>query len=104
MALLMDSIDRIRERLNPRLTVDGIVATMFDNRTLHAREVLERVKEAFGSKLFDTTIRKTIRFAEAPVAGESILTYAPSSTGAQSYRALAKEVISRVPTRQSAGR
>jgi chromosome partitioning protein len=104
MALLMDSIDRIRERLNPRLTVDGIVATMFDNRTLHAREVLQRVREAFGSKLFETTIRKTIRFAEAPVAGEPILTYAPNSTGAQAYRDLAKEVISRVPTRKSAGR
>jgi chromosome partitioning protein len=103
MGLLMDSISRIKERLNPRLQVDGIVATMFDNRTLHSREVLERVREAFGNRLFATTIRKTIRFAEAPVVGEPILTYAPTSPGSASYRALAKEVMERVSTRQSAG-
>jgi chromosome partitioning protein len=102
MGLLMDSIDRIRERLNPRLQVDGIVATMFDKRTLHAREVLERVEDAFGPWLFHTKIRKTIRFAEAPVAGESILTYAPTSTGAAAYRKLATEVMSRVSTSQPA--
>jgi chromosome partitioning protein len=76
---------------------------MFDNRTLHSREVLERVREAFGSRLFETTVRKTIRFAEAPVVGEPILTYAPTSPGSASYRALAKEVMERVSTRQSAG-
>jgi chromosome partitioning protein len=103
MGLLMDSITRIKERLNPRLQVDGIVATIFDNRTLHSREVLERVREAFGSRLFETTVRKTIRFAEAPVVGEPILTYAPTSPGSASYRALAKEVMERVSTRQSAG-
>ena len=102
MGLLMDSIDRIRERLNPRLQVDGIVATMFDKRTLHAREVLERVEDAFGPWLFHTKIRKTIRFAEAPVAGEPILTYAPTSTGAAAYRKLATEVMSRVSTSQPA--
>src|SRR5688500_11880422 len=96
MALLMDSIERIKERLNPSLQVDGILATMFDPRTLHAREVHARVQEAFGSVVFETVIRKTVRFAEAPVAGEPILTYAPSSAGAQSYRALAQEVIQRV--------
>jgi chromosome partitioning protein len=99
MALLMDSIERIRERLNPRLHIDGIVATMVDPRTLHTREVLARVKEAFGPRLFETIIRKTVRFAEAPVAGESILTYAPSSPGAAAYRSLAKEVLERVTTR-----
>ena len=103
MAQLMDSIDRIKERLNPRLQVDGIVATMVDNRTLHSREVLARVHEAFGGRLFDTVIRKTIRFAEAPVAGEPILNYAPTSPGAVAYRNLAKEVMDRVATRQSAG-
>ncbi|MBW3661378.1 MAG: ParA family protein [Gemmatimonadetes bacterium] len=102
MGLLMDSIERIRERLNPRLQIDGILATMFDNRTLHGREVLERVEEAFGQWLFDTKIRKTIRFAEAPVAGEPILTYAPTSPGAVAYRKLAQEVMDRVATRQSA--
>ncbi|MGI8775413.1 MAG: ParA family protein [Actinomycetota bacterium] len=96
MAQLMDSIERIRERLNPRLQVDGIVPTMLDSRTLHSKEVLERVREAFGSRLFDTVIRKTIRFAEAPVAGESILTYAPNSQGAAAYRQLAQEVMARV--------
>jgi chromosome partitioning protein len=103
MAQLMDSIERIRERLNPRLQVDGIVATMVDNRTLHSREVLARVQEAFGGRLYDTVIRKTIRFAEAPVAGEPILTYAPTSPGAVAYRKLAQEVMDRVATRQPAG-
>jgi chromosome partitioning protein len=104
MGQLMDSIEKIKERLNPRLQIDGIVATMFDGRTLHGKEVLERVKEAFGSRVFDTVIRKTIRFAEAPVAGEPILSYAPTSNGAAAYRKLAEEVIDRVTPRQPAGR
>jgi len=102
MALLMDSIDRVRERLNPRLQIDGIVATMFDPRTLHSREVLSRVQDVFGHKVFETVIRKTVRFAEAPVAGEPILTYAPKSLGSTAYRQLAEEVMSRVAPRQSA--
>ena len=102
MALLMDSIERIRERLNPRLQIDGILSTMYDSRTLHSREVMERVRDAFGSRLFDTVIRKTIRFAEAPVAGQPILSYAPQSTGAAAYRSLAKEVMDRVATSQPA--
>jgi chromosome partitioning protein len=103
MALLMDSIERVTERLNPRLQIDGILATMFDARTIHGKEVLERVKEAFGPRLFDTIIRKTVKFAEAPVAGEPILTYAPTSPGALAYRQLAQEVMTRVAPRQSAG-
>jgi chromosome partitioning protein len=103
MARLMDSIEKIQERLNPSLHVDGIVATMYDSRTIHGREVYERAREAFGRKVFDTVIRKTIRFAEAPVAGEPILSYAPNSVGAQAYRELAKEVMERVTTRQPAG-
>jgi chromosome partitioning protein len=102
MGLLMESIERIRERLNPRLELLGIVATMLDSRTLHAQEVLARVHEAFGSQLFETQIKKTIRFAEAPVAGEPILTYAPTSRGAAAYRSLAQEVIKRVTTSQPA--
>ncbi|MFN2488996.1 MAG: ParA family protein [Actinomycetota bacterium] len=102
MALLMDSIDRIRDRLNPRLQVDGIIATMYDGRTLHSKEVLARVREAFGRRLFSTPIRKTIRFAEAPVVGEPILSYAPGSPGASSYRQLATEVIERVASSQPA--
>ena len=97
MTLLMQTLERVRSRLNPDLALEGIVATMFDGRTLHAREVLERVKEAFGDAVFTTTINKTIRFAEAPVAGESILNYASTSRGATAYRDLAKELQSRDP-------
>ena len=95
MALLVDTIEKVQERLNPELKIEGIVATMLDSRTVHGREVLSRVTDAFGDKLFKTVIHKTIRFAEAPVAGETILTYAPSSAGAQEYRDLAREVMSR---------
>jgi chromosome partitioning protein len=103
MALLLESIERIKERLNPRLHIDGIVPTMYDPRTLHGKEVLARVEDAFGSKLFETVVRKTVRFAEAPVAGEPIMSYAPSSNGAAAYRKLAQEVMSRVASRQPAG-
>jgi chromosome partitioning protein len=93
MALLVDTIEKVRDRLNPELEIEGVVATMFDGRTLHAREVIARVREAFGTRLFTTTIPRTVRFAEAPVVGESILTYAGDSKGAGAYRALAKEVL-----------
>jgi chromosome partitioning protein len=102
MAQLMHSIGVVQERLNPRLHVDGIIATMFDRRTLHSKEVLSTVEDAFGDKLFDTVVRKTIRFAEAPVAGQPILSYAPSSHGAAAYRKLAKEVMERVSSSQFA--
>jgi chromosome partitioning protein len=102
MALLMDSIERIKERLNPRLQVEGIIATMYDGRTVHGKEVLARVQEAFGKRLFETPVRKTIRFAEAPVVGEPILTYAPNSPGANAYRRLAEEVLARVASSKSA--
>jgi chromosome partitioning protein len=102
MALLMESIERIRDRLNPRLQIDGILATMYDGRTLHGKEVLARVREAFGRWVLTTVIRKTIRFAEAPVAGEPILSYAPASPGAHAYRQLSQEVMQRVSTSESA--
>lgn len=95
MALLMDTIGKVKERLNPDLGVLGILATMLEARTVHGREVLGRVTEAFGDKLFKTVIHKTIKFSEAPVAGEPILSYAPGSNGAQEYRDLAREVLSR---------
>ncbi|MFA9428584.1 ParA family protein [Egicoccus sp. AB-alg2] len=98
MSLLMQTLERVRDRLNPRLELEGIVATMFDARTLHTREVLERVRDAFGGAVFETTINKTIRFAEAPVAGEPILSYAGRSRGAEAYRQLAKEVLQREPS------
>ena len=93
MALLMDTISKITERLNPNLEIVGILATMYDARTVHGREVLGRVEDAFGDQVFRTVIGKTIRFAEAPVAGQSILTYAGDSSGAAAYRELAKEVL-----------
>jgi chromosome partitioning protein len=95
MALLMDTVTKIRERINPDLEVEGILATMLDARTIHGREVLSRVTDAFGDKLFKTIIHKTIKFAEAPVVGEPIVTYAPKSGGAREYRDLAREVMSR---------
>ena len=95
VALLIQTIEKVRERLNPKLELEGILATMYDSRTLHGREVLARVVEAFGEKVFHTVINRTIRFAETTVAGEPITTYASSSHGAASYRELAKEVLSR---------
>jgi chromosome partitioning protein len=102
VALLMDSIEKVKDRLNPRLHIDGILATMFDPRTLHSKEVRSRVEDAFGNQVFQTVIRKTVRFAEAPVAGEPILSYSPKSLGAAAYRDLAQEVMSRVAPRQPA--
>jgi chromosome partitioning protein len=95
VALLIDTIEKVRERLNPRLHIEGILATMYDSRTVHGREVFTRVVEAFGDTVFDTVITRTVRFPETTVAGEPITTWAPSSTGAQQYRALAKEVLAR---------
>ena len=93
--LLEETISKVQDRLNPRLQVKGVLLTMVESRTLHGREVLGRVKDHFGHLVFETVIRKTVRFAEAPVVGESILTYAPKSGGADEYRRLAREVISR---------
>jgi len=95
VALLMQTIEKIQERLNPRLQVEGILATMFDPRTLHSREVLARVVEAFGPRVFHTVIGRTVRFPETTVVGEPITTYASSSAGARAYRELAKEVLAR---------
>ncbi len=97
VALLTDTIEKVQERLNPDLTIVGIVGTMYDSRTLHSREVLERVVEAFGDLVFYTVIRRTIKFPETTVAGEPITSYAPSSAGAAAYRLLAKEVLARCP-------
>jgi chromosome partitioning protein len=95
VALLIDTIDKVQQRLNPDLVLDGILATMYDGRTLHGREVFSRVVEAFGDKVFDTVISRTVRFPETTVAGEPITSWAPSSTGAKAYRDLAREVIAR---------
>jgi ATPases involved in chromosome partitioning len=95
VALLIDTIEKVRERLNPKLEIVGILATMYDPRTLHAREVMSRVVEAFGDTVFDTVINRTVRFPETTVAGEPITVWAPKSDGAKAYRALAREVIAR---------
>ncbi|PXW34154.1 ParA family protein [Nocardia sp. 348MFTsu5.1] len=95
LALLNDTIDKVRDRLNPRLTLGGILVTMFDARTLHSREVMQRVVEVFGDKVYDTVISRTVRFPETSVAGEPITSWAPKSGGARAYRALAREVIYR---------
>ena len=91
--------DKVRDRLNPKLEVAGILATMHDSRTLHGRQVLERVVEAFPQHVFHTVISRTVRFPETTAAGEPITSYAQNSTGANAYRALAREMISRWPGR-----
>jgi chromosome partitioning protein len=95
VALLIDTIEKVRERLNPKLDITGILATMFDPRTVHNREVMARVVEAFGDTVFDTVINRTVRFPETTVAGEPITKWAPRSAGAKAYRQLAREVIAR---------
>src|SRR4051812_33563005 len=95
LALLTDTVDKVRDRLNPRLNITGIVITRFDTRTVNAREVMARVVERFGDLVFDTVITRTVRFPETSVAGEPITTWAPKSSGAEAYRSLAREVIDR---------
>ncbi|WP_433876637.1 ParA family protein [Sinomonas atrocyanea] len=95
VALLVETIEKVQDRLNPRLTVDGVLATMYDARTLHSREVLARLVEAFGDKVFDTVIKRTIKFADATVAAEPITRYASNHPGAEAYRRLARELVAR---------
>ncbi|MCY7395878.1 MAG: ParA family protein [Nocardioides sp.] len=95
VALLKTTIDKVRERLNPDLAIDGVLGTMFDGRTLHSREVMERLVEAWGDKVFHTVIRRTVKFSDSTVAGEPITSYASTSVGAESYRQLAREVLDR---------
>jgi chromosome partitioning protein len=95
VALLVETIDKVRDRLNPSIKLDGILATMYDGRTLHAREVLERVVETFGDDVLDTVISRTVKFPDASVAGAPITTFAPDHPAAEAYRQLARELISR---------
>ncbi|NNU26204.1 ParA family protein [Isoptericola sediminis] len=95
VALLVETIDKVRDRLNPDLAVDGILATMFDARTLHSREVVQRVHEAFGDTLLHTVIGRTVKFPDASVAAEPITSHAPSHAGAAAYRHLARELVAR---------
>jgi chromosome partitioning protein len=95
VALLMETIDKVASRLSPKLQMDGLLATMYDSRTLHTREVLAGVVKGFGDKVFHTVINRTVRFPDATVAGEPITSFDPTSNAAGSYRELAKEVLER---------
>jgi chromosome partitioning protein len=95
VALLVETIDKVKDRLNPRLELDGILATMYDSRTLHSREVLERVVETFKDRVFETVIGRTVKFPDASVAGAPITTFAPDHPAAGAYRQLARELIAR---------
>jgi chromosome partitioning protein len=87
------TLEMIRENLNPEVRIKGILPTLFDARTHHGRESIEVLRENFGDLVFDTVVRKTIKFAEAPVTGSSVLKYDSRGRGAESYRALAREVL-----------
>src|SRR4051794_3380704 len=91
---LQNTLSMIRENLNPGVEIEGILPTLVDTRTVHAKEAIEILEENFGDQLFGARIRKTIRFAEAPVKGMSVLKYDPNGTAADAYRQLAKEVLS----------
>ena len=95
VALLVETIEKVRDRLNPRLEVDGILATMYDPRTLHSREVISRVKEAFGDTLLHTVVGRTVKFPDSSISAEPITTYAPTHAGAIAYRQLARELVAR---------
>jgi len=93
LAQLEKTLELVRENLNPNVHIAGILPTMYDSRTVHGREAVEVLRQSFGDVVFNTMIRKTIKFAEAPVKGESVLKYAPASEAANVYRRLAKEVL-----------
>ncbi|MCL4466690.1 MAG: AAA family ATPase [Chloroflexi bacterium] len=92
--LLLETVDDIQREVNPSLVLEGLLPTRFDTRTLHAREILEQTKVALGPRLriFEPVIRESVRFKEAPIRAQSILTYAATSDGANAYRSLAKEI------------
>jgi chromosome partitioning protein len=99
---LENTLTMIRENLNPAVTIEGILPTMFDARLLHSREAVEILQENFGELVLKTKIRKTVRFAEAPVKGQSVLKYDPTGEAAKMYRDLAKEVLNGSKARQHA--
>jgi chromosome partitioning protein len=99
---LENTLSMIRENLNPRVEIEGILPTMYDSRTLHSREAVEILQENFGDLVFGTKIRKTVRYAEAPVKGTSVLKYDPSGSAAEAYRELAKEVLNGAQAREHA--
>ena len=99
---LENTLSMIRENLNPDVGIQGILPTMYDGRTLHAREAIEILQENFGDLVFETRIKKTVRYAEAPVKGSSVLKYDPTGSAADAYRELAKEVLNGAKARKHA--
>jgi chromosome partitioning protein len=99
---LENTLSMIRENLNPEVGIQGILPTMYDGRTLHAREAVEILQENFGELVFKTRIKKTVRYAEAPVKGSSILKYDPTGNAAEAYRELAREVLNGAKARKHA--
>ena len=99
---LETTLSMIRENLNPVVEIRGILPTMFDSRTVHSREAIEMLKENFGDLVFETRIKKTVRYAEAPVEGSSVLKYDSTGPAAQAYRDLAKEVLNGATPREHA--
>ena len=95
--MLLQAIDWIKARVNNELELGGILVTMYSTGTIHHREVLEELRSVFGTKVFKSVIQKSIRFAEASVASQSLVEYAPGHKGTQSYRALAKEIVAQGP-------
>ena len=95
VALLIETIDKVRDRLNPTIELDGVLATMYDPRTLHSREVLERVVDAFGDDVLETVIGRTVKFPDASVSGMPITEFAPEHAAAQAYLRLARELVAR---------
>lgn len=93
---LLDTIQRVRQRVNPDLDILGVLVTMLDRRTVLGRDVTEQVREVFGEKVFDTVITRNVRLEESPAYKEAIFTHAPSSSGAEQYAKLGEEVLHRV--------
>jgi chromosome partitioning protein len=96
LAQLQATLGQVREHLNPQVEITGILPTMYDARTVHGREAVAILEESFGELIFATRVGKTIRFAEAPVRGTSVIAYDPEGQAARWYRALAREVMERV--------
>lgn len=100
MRFLLETIEKVKTKLNPELEIRGILPTMYNTRTLHAQEVVEEIRSMFGDKVFDVVIKSSIRFAEAPLAHQPILEYDPNHAGAMAYRQLAEVIVDGEKTSQ----
>ena len=95
VAILEDIVKKVQETTNQTLVLDGVLATMYDPRTLHSREVLDRLRDHFGDKLFKSVINRTVKFPDATVAAEPITSFATDSDAAEAYRTVARELVAR---------